>query len=337
MPRPVLGLNRWDVTSPTSFAGDVARKEMLGWGQALLLCNPIMTWDTYVLLAMAGQTTSTITLAPFIDNPVLRDPAVLANSIATVDAVAPGRARLVLGVGDTAVRFLGRRPATVAQLEAAVSQIRALLAGEEVDTGGVRPVRLHDPRPVPVWIAAGGPRTIEMAGRVADGVYLRVGRHPSNLRRALDALHAGAEEAGRDPDQIGVGLVLHTITARDPGDIAAISRSVAAGFYEYSPALFDTAEIQWNGTPLEELKRVVWPDFHHAPDLVASGGLVSFLPDAAANGFSLFGTPLEMAAQLRDTMAVLGKVDVVVTHPVPTPAPGSDYPRWFVEDVWPLV
>ena len=98
---------------------------------------------------------------------------------------------------------------------------------------------------------------------------------------------------------------------------------MAAGFYEYSPALFDTAGIPWNGTALEELKRIVWPDFHHAPDLVASGGLVSFLPDAAANGFSLCGTPLEMAAQLRDTIAVLGKVDVVVPHPVPTPGAGE--------------
>jgi len=46
-----------------------------------------MTWDPYVMLAIAGQSTTNIGLAPFIDDPVLRDPAVLANSISTVDDI----------------------------------------------------------------------------------------------------------------------------------------------------------------------------------------------------------------------------------------------------------
>jgi 5,10-methylenetetrahydromethanopterin reductase len=333
----MLGLNRWDMTSPASFATDVAHAETLGWGQALVLCNPLMTWDPYVVLAMAGQKTANIGLAPFIDNPVLRDPAVLANSISTVDCVAPGRARLVLGVGDTAVRFLGKRPATVAELEEAVVQARTLLNGDTVNVGSTRPARLHDPRQVPVWIAAGGPRTIQMAGRAADGLYLRVGRHPANLQHAVEAIRLGATEAGRNPADIGVGLVLHTITSQKPDEIRSISRSMAAGFYEYSPGLFETAGIPWSGPPIKDLKRLVWPDFHHAPDLKASGDRVSFLPEEAANGFSLFGNPSDMADQLRSAIAAVGKVDVVVPHPVPTPPPGSDFPRWFIEEVWPLV
>ena len=64
---------------------------------------------------------------------------------------------------------------------------------------------------------------------------------------------------------------------------------------------------------------------------------VNFLPEEAADGFSLFGTPSEIAGQLREAIAVLGKVDVVVPHPVPTPPPSSTYQRWFIEEVWPLV
>jgi alkanesulfonate monooxygenase SsuD/methylene tetrahydromethanopterin reductase-like flavin-dependent oxidoreductase (luciferase family) len=225
----------------------------------------------------------------------------------------------------------------VATLEAAVIEVRALLAGENVKVASARPARLHDPRPVPVWVAAGGPKTIRMAAGSADGVYLRVGLNPLNLRRAADALRAGAARNGRDPAEIGVGLVLHTITSQDPVTIAAISRSMAAGFYEYSPKLFETAGIAWSGPPIEDLKQVVWPDFHHAPDLVESGKIVKFLPEEAADGFSLFGTPTEIAGQLREAIAVLGKVDVVVPHPVPTPPPGSTYQRWFIEEVWPLV
>jgi 5,10-methylenetetrahydromethanopterin reductase len=336
-PRPLLGLNRWDVTTPATFAADVARAEALGWDKALLLCNPLMTWDPYVLLALAGQATGTIGLETFIDNPILRHPAVLADAIATVDAVAPGRARLVLGVGDTAVRFLGRHPATVATLEAAVLETRSLLSGGAVEVDAVRPARLHDPRPVPVWVAAGGPKTLRMAGRTAEGVYLRVGRNPENLRRAVDTVRAGAAEAGRHPDDVGIGLVLHTVTVQDPAAIAAISRSMAAGFYEYSPHLFDAAGIPWDGPPVDVLKQQVWPDFHHAPDLVESGTVVSFLPQEAADGFSLFGPPEKMAGQLREAIAVVGRVDTVVTHPVPTPGPGDDYQRWFIEDVWPFV
>ena len=325
MQRPTLGLNRWDMTTPASFAADVAHAETLGWGQALVLCNPLMTWDPYVVLALAGQATANIGLAPFIDNPVLRDPAILANSISTVDSIAPGRARLVLGVGDTAVRFLGKRPATVAELESAVVRARALLASDSVEVGSTRPAHLHDPRPVPVWVAAGGPRTIQMAGRSADGLYLRAGRHPANLQRAVEAIRLGATEADR-PADVGVGLVLHTITSQKPDEISSISRSMAAGFYEYSPGLFEAAGIPWDGPPLKDLKRQVWPDFHHAPDLKASGECVSFLPEEAANGFSLFGTPSDIADQLRSAIAAVGMVDVVVPHPVPTPLPGSDFP-----------
>jgi alkanesulfonate monooxygenase SsuD/methylene tetrahydromethanopterin reductase-like flavin-dependent oxidoreductase (luciferase family) len=225
----------------------------------------------------------------------------------------------------------------VAGLEAAVGQIRSLLRGEPVDAHAGLAARMQKAREVPIWIAAGGPRTLRMAGRVCDGVYLRVGKDPSNLRSALTLVHEGASEAGRDPGEVGIGLVLHTIRRQNPREIAAISRSMAAGFYEYSPALFDSAGIEWNGPPISELHRLVRPDFHHAADLVASGEVVSFLSDRAATAFSLFGTPADIAAQLRESITILGAVDVIVPHPVPTPTPDSDFSRWFAEDVMPLV
>ena len=106
-------------------------------------------------------------------------------------------------------------------------------------------------------MAAGGPRTLRMAGRTADGVYLRVGRDPTNLRSAVENLRAGAADAGRHLDEVSIGLVLHTITSQDPKEIAAISRSMAAGFYEYSPALFEIPGIAWPGRPVDELKELV--------------------------------------------------------------------------------
>ena len=199
----MLGLNRWDTTTPDSLAVDIARGEALGYSHALLGTNSLRLWDIYVLLALAARQTRSIRLAPFVDNPVMRHPATLAGSIATVDELSAGRADLVLGVADIAVRWAGQPPATVSRLEWATALTRRLLAGEPVDPGAAVPVRLEHARPVPVWIAAGGPRTLRMAGRVADGVYLRVGRADANLRAAVAAVHAGAKEAGRTPPRSG--------------------------------------------------------------------------------------------------------------------------------------
>ncbi|MDE0191716.1 MAG: LLM class flavin-dependent oxidoreductase [Gammaproteobacteria bacterium] len=345
-----FGLNRFDWTSTDAFAADVRRAEELGFGYALIPWNPLSRPDPYMQLAIAAGTTSRIRLGLLLDNPVLHHPATSASSIATLDEISGGRALLTYGIGDTAVRWLGLRPARMTELKEATVMARRLLAGEEVEVGAVRPARLRHARPAPVWIAAGGPRTIEMAAGVADGIFLRVGRHPENLRTAMARIRRGATAVGRNPDDIGIGLILHTVTSDDPGRIRAIARSMAAGYYEYSPALFEIPGLPWNGPPVDTLRKQVYPDFHHASDLVASGNLVDFLADETADSFSLFGTTHDIASQLRRAIEITGRADIVVPHPVPMPNPGepvpralrsapagADYKTWFATEVMPLV
>jgi 5,10-methylenetetrahydromethanopterin reductase len=288
-PGPRFGLNRWDTSSPRAFAADVARAEELGWDYAFTAVNPLTFMDPYVLLTCAALATSRIGLGTLLANPVLDHPASTAGAMATLDQVSGGRALLGYGVGDTAVRFLHRRPATVDQMEAAAVLARRLLHGESVDVGAERPAWLRHARPVPVWIAAAGPRLLRAAGRVADGVFIRVGRHPANLTHAVAQVHAGAAEVGRDPGDIGIGLIFHTLMSDDPATVSTVSRSMAAGYYEYSPALFDVAGLSWDGPSVGELRSRVYPDFHHAADLEDAGRAVSFLDDDAARSFSLFG------------------------------------------------
>ena len=90
----------------------------------------------------------------------------------------------------------------------------------------------------------------------------------------------------------------------DPARALLMGKSMAAGYYEYSPALFDPPKLAWTGPHPETLKRErgVWPDFHHATDLEASGRVVDFLPESAADAFSLRGGPDEIARQ-RDRFA----------------------------------
>ena len=287
------GLNRWDWRSPAAFAAEVAEAEAFGFSHAFLPVNPLAVPDPYVLLAAGAAATERMVFGPLLETPVLRAPAVAAGSIATVDALAPGRAMLTYGIGDTAVRWLGKRPATVAELESACRDARSLLAGDRLDVAAAAPAWLRFARPVPVWLAAGGPRTLRMAGRVADGVFIRVGTHPANLTTAVNAIRAGAADVGRDPDDIAVAVIVHTAASQDPAEVRALSRAMAAGFYEYSPALFSQAGFEWNGPDIEDLKERIWPDFHHAEDLVAAGELVDFLPDEVADSFSFCGSPSE--------------------------------------------
>ncbi len=259
-----------------------------------------------------------------------------ASSIATVDELAPGRVLLALGVGDTAVRLAGLRPARVAELETAVRLTKVLLAGDQVDVGAERPARLPHHRPVPVWVAAGGPRTLEMAGRVADGVFFRVGTAPPNIGAAIEAVRRGARKAGRPPEEVRLGAVFQTVLVDDPRAALTMAKSIAAGYYEYTPALFATAGVAWDGPPPEKLKadRGIWPDFHHARDLLASGAAVDFLPPGAADAFSLRGGPDEVAKQLISVLQSLEvDLDYVVLHPVPNPSEPDDPERGFMARV----
>jgi 5,10-methylenetetrahydromethanopterin reductase len=333
---PRFGLNRFDARSVDDFANDVRRAEALGWDAALQPDSQLRRRDTYVLLAAAARATARITLGPLLANPVNRHPSVTASSIATIDELAPGRVILGWGVGDTAVRLAGLKPAKVAELESSTRLMRALLDGEAVDVGAARPARLPHHRPVPIWIAAGGPRTLRMAGRVADGVFIRVGTHAANIATAIEAVHAGAVEAGRDPASVRLAAVFHTVLVDDPTRALTMAKSMAAGYYEYSPRLFDPPKLTWNGPDPETLKRErqVWPDFHHAPDLDASGRVVDFLPPEAADAFALRGRPEDIVEQLVGVLTASREVfDYVVLHPIPNPPTPDEGERGYTARV----
>lgn len=334
-----IGLNRWDWRSPAAFAQCVARGEAAGISHAFVPVNPLAVWDPWVLMATGAAATSTMRFGTLLDTPMLRPPAMAAGSLATLQEVSGGRAMMTYGVGDTAVRWLGMRPARIAEVESAVRQARGYLRGDRIEVGAARPAFLRHARPGEVWVAASGPRSIRMAGRVADGVFIRVGTAPANLRAAIAALRAGAEEAGRDHDEIAVALIVHTIRNQNPDEIRAISRAMAAGFYEYAPALFEQAGFEWSGTPIHELKRQVWPDFHHAADLVAAGRVVDSLSDEIAGSFSFFGTGRDVADQMTAVLDEVPQARLIVPHPVPMPIDDEvqTYVDWLGRHITPVL
>ena len=304
----------------------VEEAERLGFAGAWVADSQSIMRDAWAVLAAAAGRTSRILLATGVTNPVTRHAAVLAGSIATLDELSGGRAVLGIGVGESAVRTLGLRPATLARLEETTAAIRALLAGEEAVVEG-RASRIAWPaRPVPIWFASSGPRSLRLAGRVADGVLFQVGAHPALVRWALARIDEGAREAGRDPRSVRrlvrLACSVHPDRAWARDEVRAYAAGAAGTVFwavpgeELPPGLH--AEI----AALKER----YDYFEHMSAEARHRELVT---DGILDAIAIAGTPEEALPRFRE-LAALG-VDGFVT-PVTTADPRETM-RVLAEDV----
>jgi 5,10-methylenetetrahydromethanopterin reductase len=182
----------------------VAEIEALGYDSFWLTDSSLHARYCWAYLTLAARQTSRMTIGTAVTNPLTRHPAVTATAAATLAEISAGRAILGIGAGDRPLLSLGYSPARLATLEAAVSAIRELWAGQAVEAGGAG-FALHDAHyrfppglDIPVYLSATGPRTLELAGRIADGVILLAGLHPDGISFALEHIDRGAAAAGRD-------------------------------------------------------------------------------------------------------------------------------------------
>src|SRR5262245_48489731 len=188
--------------------------EAAGFDGAGILDSQMISRDTFVVLGHAAAHTSRIALFPAVTNPFTRHPSVLAGGIQTVEEMAPGRVKFVIGTGYTSASTIGRKPATLAEMRECIATVRALLAGQAVDFGGT-PGRLGyaSGRRIPVLMAASGPKAIEVAGEVADGALLLVGFNRGIVSTALEHLERGARRSGRTLADLEIVWAARTGTA----------------------------------------------------------------------------------------------------------------------------
>ncbi|MCW2725214.1 MAG: 5,10-methylenetetrahydromethanopterin reductase [Frankiales bacterium] len=168
--------------------------------------GPLLFSDPYQFLALAARETSTIQLGTMVTNPLTRIAPVTANSHATLNALAPGRTFLGIGTANNALRSMGNRPARVDELEHSIQVSQELLAGRRVTHkwhGQETEVEFLDTESgwynvkdrVPIYVAAGGPKGLQMAAKYADAVVYCLGPNPDMIgliRRELDKAVANA-------------------------------------------------------------------------------------------------------------------------------------------------
>lgn len=159
--------------------------------------SPALYPETYVTGVIAAQNTSRVRFGPRVTNPITRHPIVAAQAIGSLDVLSGGRALFGIGAGDSAAHTAGARPAPVRVVEDYLLAVRGLLAGREVEYQGSTLRMFSEPRHVPIYVAAAGPKMLRMAGRVADGVIIGSGILPDVVAGALDHIREGAESAGR--------------------------------------------------------------------------------------------------------------------------------------------
>jgi 5,10-methylenetetrahydromethanopterin reductase len=275
--------------------------------------------DPYATLALLARDTRQARLGPLVTNTLTRHPAVTANAVLTIQELSGGRAVLGLGTGDSAVRRVGARPMRLEDLEPAVAGFRTLLGGGELACESGRfAIRFAGAAPPPVYVAATGLRALEVAGRVADGVIVNVGRHPAVLDAARERIRTGALAAGRKPEDVHV--IVFFFCAVDPDGPAARARLTpsVSWFWQRFPALCARAGLSAGADAAGELAR--FQADYARYDLVHSDAWdqamrdAAFLASAYVDAFAIGGTAGEVVAQLRAVQA-LGVEHVVIRPP----------------------
>jgi len=276
--------------------------------------------DAWLLFAAAAERTERIRLGPCVSPIYMREPTYVAQLAATLDELSDGRAEIVFGIGNIAmleqygVEWRGTRP--IARLAEAHQVMRTVLDEGAIDFAGdfynytgvttaARPVQEH----LPLKIGAmGGPKSMELAGEIADGLHTAAAYSPEALGYAADHFRIGAERSGRSIAGLDLGDSLLGAIAPDR-DVARRAGRVLASFYISSmpPAL-----LERHGIDPEEVTLVT--------EAFAAGDVARALeatPDDVADRLMVAGTPEDWVSWLKETYAPAGLNHALVSFTDP--------------------
>jgi probable F420-dependent oxidoreductase len=189
--------------------------------------------DILTLLAAVGAVTSRVRLETAVYVPIWRQVVQVASQVGTLDRISDGRVTLGVGVGETEDEFRafgvpmkGRGQRTNETIEA----LRRLWTGERVSYAGdhvsldevqiqLTPVQ----EPLPFHVGGRSDAALKRAAELGDG-WTGIWCSPRRLAEAKDHIGKWADDAGRFPGAVGIGMQVWTCI----NDDAELARSTIA-------------------------------------------------------------------------------------------------------------
>jgi len=264
--------------------------------------------DVWTTLAVLSLLTNKISLGTGVTNPYTRNAAITASSIASINELSGGRAILGIGPGDKAtfdkMGIDWDKP--LSRVRETVLAIRAFLAKEQVSQAGFKGAQMSfTTSKIPIYIGAQGPKMLELAGAISDGVLINAS-HPDDFKFAVPMIRAGAERAGRKPEDVQVCAYASFSTDKDPAKAVNASKIVVAFIVAGSPENV----LERHGIGMDEARAISDAisrfDFKAAMD-----GVTTKMTEA----FSISGAPADCRARI-DELLSTGVTQIVVGSPI---------------------
>jgi 5,10-methylenetetrahydromethanopterin reductase len=271
------------------------------------------SWDAIAVLSAAAAQTERIGMATGVVNPFYRHPALLAASFSTLDRISRGRARMGLGRGQVEwyQRSLGietREP--LRRLEEAILLLRQWWREPYVATSdgplgvaawerGFGPLQAR----LPIILAAAGPKAVDLAGRLADGILFNELTSADAMRRLIAAARAAAAGVGRDPGSLTFIARPGLVITDDPEPVLERLKTRIA-MINTLPGMGRLIETEGFDVPriLDAVRRVMRID-----DVLAEGGAFADVRRAG----DLEAARSVVPSALINELAIVGSIDHV--------------------------
>ena len=180
------------------------RAEDAGFTNFWTFDSAVLWQEPFVIYSQILSATTSIKVGPMVTNPLTRDWTVTASLFATRNEMFGPRTICGIGRGDSAVRFTGGQPASLAMLGECIEVVKNLAEGREVtlrdQTFSIPWVKDGE---LEVWMAAYGPKALALCGAKSDGLIMQLA-DPFIVNWATRTAEQAVLAAGRDLDAFSV-------------------------------------------------------------------------------------------------------------------------------------
>lgn len=262
--------------------------------------------DAIVPMAAYAAVTENIVIGSGVINNWTRNIGLLASTYLTLDDLAPNR--IICGIGawwDPLAKNVGieRRKPLLAMKET-IEVFRRLLNMEQVtfhgefhQVDGIELDVVHgrrEPRNVPIYVGATGPKMMELTGEIADGVVLNYCVPPDYNNQAMERLEVGAKRAGRSVDDLDRPQLVVCSVDMDEDKALDTSRELLTQYLAQQPHIAKASGVSQD--IVDEIQSILgWPATHE--QIVQAKHLV---PDELVTRITASGTPEQAKAKVQE-------------------------------------